>query len=228
MSKEVKEKQCSKCKKILPVEKFRKDAGKRTGYRSQCKDCEKARIHKYYEDNKEDLLIKNKAYCQNNKEKIYKQKRKNIESKYEYYQQMWHNYYIANKEKHAENSKRWAAKQRESDPLFRLKSNIRSMIGHSFHRTGWFKKELSEEIIGMDVDDFVLYLLQTYKYFYGYEWDKKEKVHIDHIIPISTAKTEEDIIKLCHYTNLRLLKAFDNMTKHDKLVWEGDINHDQT
>lgn len=220
------EKKCSKCHRILPVESFRKDSGKSSGYRSQCKDCERSRIHRYYENNKEELLEKNQKYYKENKEKIYKQRRKNIELKYEYYQQTWHNYYVANKEKHAENSKRWAAKQRESDPLFRLKSNIRSMIGHSFHRTGWFKKELSEEIIGMDIDEFVSYLLQTYKDFYGYEWDRKEKVHIDHIIPICTAKSEEDVIRLCHYTNLRLLNAFDNLSKSDKIDWEGDMRND--
>lgn len=33
---------------------------------------------------------------------------------------------------------------------------------------------------------------------------------IDHIIPISTAKTEEDIIKLNHYSNLRPLCSYYN------------------
>ena len=47
-------------------------------------------------------------------------------------------------------------------------------------------------------------------------YDNKEKVHIDHIIPLATAKTEEDVIKLCHYTNLQLLKAKDNLKKGAK------------
>ena len=33
---------------------------------------------------------------------------------------------------------------------------------------------------------------------------------IDHIIPLSSAKTEDDIIKLNHYTNLRPLCSYNN------------------
>ena len=220
------EKKCSKCHRILSIDNFRRDSGKSSGYRSQCKDCERPRMKKYYETNKEEILSKNKEYVKNNKDKVKARKKQNIEANYEQYQKMWHNYYESNKKKHIESGKRWADKQRSVDPLFRLKSNVRSMIGHSFHRTGWFKKRLSEEILGMSVDDFVQYLLKTYKDFYGYEWDKKEKVHIDHIIPICTAKSEEDVIKLCHYTNLRLLKAFDNMSKSNKLDWIGDMQND--
>lgn len=41
--------------------------------------------------------------------------------------------------------------------------------------------------------------------------------HIDHIIPISYAKTKEDAIYLCHYSNLRPLSEFDNSSKWNKL-----------
>ena len=59
--------------------------------------------------------------------------------------------------------------------------------------------------------------MKTYKNSYGVEWNEKEKVHIDHIIPLATAKTEEEVIKLNHYTNLQLLKAKDNLKKGSKI-----------
>ena len=91
-------------------------------------------------------------------------------------------------------------------------------------KKNYIKKEETSKIIGLEINEFVNYLLQTFKNNYGYEWDKVEPVHIDHIIPLATAKTEEDIIKLCHYTNLQLLKAEDNLKKGKKINKGGIAN----
>jgi len=40
--------------------------------------------------------------------------------------------------------------------------------------------------------------------------------HIDHIKPLFLAKTEEDVIKLSHYTNLQPLWATENRKKRSK------------
>ena len=72
----------------------------------------------------------------------------------------------------------------------------------------------------MPLQELYIYLRETFKNNYGYDWNGIEKVHIDHIIPLSVAKTEKDVMKLCHYTNLQLLKAKDNLHKYNKLDWE--------
>lgn len=82
------------------------------------------------------------------------------------------------------------------------------------------KRERCEKIIGLSVDDFALYLNSTYADVYGEAWDGIEKVHIDHIIPLATAETEEDVFRLCHYSNLRLIKSNDNLSKGAKLNYE--------
>ena len=57
------------------------------------------------------------------------------------------------------------------------------------------------------------------KFTEGMCWNLVGKeIHIDHIIPLSSAKTEEEIYKLCHYTNLQPLWAKDNLTKSNKIL----------
>jgi hypothetical protein len=56
------------------------------------------------------------------------------------------------------------------------------------------------------------------KFTEGMSWDNKNEWHIDHIIPLSSAQTEEELYKLCHYTNLQPLWAEDNLRKSNKIV----------
>jgi hypothetical protein len=37
--------------------------------------------------------------------------------------------------------------------------------------------------------------------------------HLDHIIPLSSANNEDEIIKLCHFTNLQPLWWYENLKK---------------
>jgi hypothetical protein len=39
------------------------------------------------------------------------------------------------------------------------------------------------------------------------------EIHVDHIKPLASAKKEEELISLCHYTNLQPLWCLDNLSK---------------
>ena len=52
----------------------------------------------------------------------------------------------------------------------------------------------------------------------GINWDNYGRWHIDHIIPLSSAKTEEELYKLCHFTNLQPMWALDNIKKGSKIL----------
>jgi len=39
------------------------------------------------------------------------------------------------------------------------------------------------------------------------------KWHIDHIIPLSSATSKDELLKLCHYSNLQPLWKVDNLQK---------------
>lgn len=49
-------------------------------------------------------------------------------------------------------------------------------------------------------------------------WENHVKWHLDHIIPISYANSEEEIIKLNHFTNLQPLWATDNLSKGNRWI----------
>jgi hypothetical protein len=49
-------------------------------------------------------------------------------------------------------------------------------------------------------------------------WDNHGEWHIDHKIPLSTAKNEEELYKLNHYTNLQPLWSTDNLKKSNKII----------
>ena len=51
----------------------------------------------------------------------------------------------------------------------------------------------------------------------GMSWSNQGKWHIDHIIPLASAKNEDELMKLCHYRNLQPLWAEDNLKKSAKI-----------
>jgi hypothetical protein len=97
------------------------------------------------------------------------------------------------------------------EPLYRLKHNFKINLLRSFKSNNCIKSLRTEEILGCTFDFFKSYLEDKFEDWmnwknrglyngeFNYGWD------IDHKIPISLAKTEEDIIKLNHYTNLQPL-----------------------
>ena len=94
----------------------------------------------------------------------------------------------------------------KSDPIFKFKGSVRSLIRHSFKRNGFKKNSRTFNIIGCSFEEFHSHIINQFKpgmtiENHGILW------HIDHIKPLSLATTYDEIIQLNHYTNLQPLWA---------------------
>ena len=195
-------------------------------YREEHAEKHKKYAKEYYKEHKEHLAYKKKILYYTDRERILNQKKKYIEEHKNEIKLYKKQYYEQNKDKIKEYNELYKAKRNDrirkrrlDDDVFKIKEQIKCCIRKSFRRKGMNKSRHTEEIVGISLNKLYVYLLDTFRNNYGYDWDGKEEVHIDHIKPLSTANTEEDVIKLCHYTNLQLLKGLDNIQKSDNLDW---------
>ena len=75
----INQKQCSKCKKLLPRESFYSDKQKSDGKCSSCKSCKNKSVKAYYETNKTERLEANRAFYLKHKKSINSSRRKHPE-----------------------------------------------------------------------------------------------------------------------------------------------------
>lgn len=211
-SKDGKNTKCKKCCSIYN-KKYRQLNGdkileKESKYRDKIdKKTRKEYDYEYRRKNHKKILEREAKYREENREK---------------YREYDKNYYLLNKEKIKKNNNLYAKNNREkvnyrhnnrkkNDIIYRLSCNIRNYINRSINGRNYTKKSKTYEIVGCSAD-FLKGFLEA-KFLNWMNWDNHGKYNgeldygwdIDHIIPLSSAKTEEDLYKLLHYTNLQPL-----------------------
>jgi hypothetical protein len=129
------------------------------------------------------------------------------------------------KEKERIRSRNKWNRRMENDPLFKLRKILGNNIRRCFRNKGFSKSSRTQQILGDDWDVIKKYFEKLF--VDGMCWENYGLWHIDHILPISTATCEEDVIRLNHYTNLRPLWAEDNINKSDVITYEGRIKQNQ-
>lgn len=230
---------CKECCKINDKINREKNPNRSKLHYEQNKDKYKEKAKKYNIQNKDKIKEYNKKYhkdnYENNKENIkYNVKQWSINNK-EYIKQRSKNYYKNNKDKFKQWAKEYSKTERareylnqynkelRKNPTERIKQYLRIYIGQAFKEIGNNKYKSTLAIIGLDSwDDFRKHIESLW--VEGMSWDNygvganNTTWHIDHIIPISLAKTEEDIYKLNHYTNLRPMWCSDNIRKSNKYL----------
>jgi hypothetical protein len=169
---------------------------------------------KYWADNSDKLKEKQKEFRENNKELVAKRKSeywKNLsaEKKRELNLRKKELYH---KNKYKEAKRIYVNEKLKNDEFFKLKFNIRTLIRNSMKRQFTVKSKKTTEILGCQFNEFKFYLESKFddKMNWGNHGSYWE---LDHIIPISSAKTELDVYRLNHYTNFQPLHWLENIKK---------------
>lgn len=194
----------------------------------------KERIKEYYETNKEKITEKRKEYWEENKEKIkekykgkykYPYKPRNFTEEQKLKKKLYDKEYKQiHKDRYNQKRRVYKKLKKENDPVYKLKEACRKTIYMSIKRNGYKKESKTHEILGCSYDDFKNHIESRFEPWmnwdnyglcnndFNYGWD------IDHIVPLASAKSEEELLKLNHYTNLRPLCSHINRNiKRDRL-----------
>jgi hypothetical protein len=194
---------CNKCKEKKNICEFYKNNDSPDGLRSNCKVCQNKNSTNWRNNNPEDYKNIQKKFIENNPGISYE------------YSKKWKN---KNTDRIRDYQNKFCKERYNQDILFKIKTNYRNRLNDIFRNTGFVKINRSIDYLGCDVEFLKNYLEN--KFIDGMTWDNKGFYgwHIDHIIPLSSAKTEEEVYKLSHYTNLQPLWAEDNIKKGDKIL----------
>jgi len=169
---------------------------------------------KYYQENKETILAKNNEYRENNLDKIKdRQKEYHLEHK-ESRNSISKEYNKNNRKKLSE----YVRYRYNNDNDYKLRRICREMVKRMFYAINTKKNLTTNEILGYSPLELKQHIEKQFKP--GMAWNNYGEWHIDHIIPISTAKNLEEGIELSRLENLQPLWAEENLTKGNKTNWE--------
>jgi len=220
---------CSKCKIEKSVTLFSKDKSRKDGLKLHCKDCRKIESKIYREKNPEKRKETIKKYYENNKELISQKQKKFKSENYEKWKKIKLDSFHKNKIKNADKIKQrnklrqdkktiYQRNKIKTDILYKISTICRSRVSKLLKRTNTNKNNSTYKMLGCTPLQLKEHLES--KFTDNMSWDNYGFYgwHIDHIIPLSSAKNEEELKRLCHYTNLQPLWCTDNLSKGSKIL----------
>lgn len=235
---------CSKCKIEKLKEEFNRHSCSPDGLQYSCKQCRSLEKKTYKKENSEKIKEIDKIYYENNKEKIslyaknrYEKDKIRINEISKSYRERTKDqrkaYYLQNKEKFNDRNKKYKEEFKQIhgvcydtyykriNPLFKLAKNLRRRLNKTLKVKFWTKHNTFSEYLGCPREFLITYLES--KFQEGMTWDNYgygEKFwNVDHRIPLSSANSEEELYKLCHYTNLQPMWQPENLSKQDKIIY---------
>jgi len=107
---------------------------------------------------------------------------------------------------------------KKKSPIFKLRCKVKKRIMAAIKSSKLKKRHSIIELLGCSIIDFQKYLQSQFNS--GMTWENYgfRGWHMDHKIPLSSAKTQEELEKLFHYTNIQPLWWYDNLSKKNKIL----------
>lgn len=214
----VRTKKCKKCGEIKPITEFYKCKRYADGYRGWCKECCKKQAAQWNQDNKELTKQYNARYRQNNKGRKKEYDAQYYQNNKEHIKECVVQWREDNKERKKEYDAQYQKERYHSDPLFNLIRKLRVRTTDAFKAKGWKKDSSTQKMLGCDWETLKIHMESQFKD--GMSWDNMGEWHIDHIIPLDCARDEEELMKLCHHTNLQPMWGSENQSKSSKVLKE--------
>lgn len=225
---------CYRCKVEKSKIQFNASTRSPDGLHSWCKICVRARNAERRQNDptyKEKLKVAYERYAGSSKalEKSRRNHLNNAESE----RSQGRAYYRNNREKRLAAHAAWIAanrtharayavtytKKRMLEPTFALATRIRHAVRHALLKMGLTKKSRTFDLLGYTKSALVSHLASSLGkpcQVCEIEEIQLQTSHIDHITPISSARTEQEVIALNQLSNLRLICAKCNLKKGNK------------
>lgn len=197
---------CTKCEVEKPLIEFTKNKTLPFCVEYQCKECKRV----YRETNKEAIKVYKDRWVKGNIEKIREKGRNNYHINKESYKE----YREKNKESIRKNKREYFRERVKVDLLFKLTNRIRNLVRVSINnfKDGSIKKSnTTSEILECSLEEFFYHIESQFSKWmtwdnYGkYDGEYKRGWDLDHIVPVSSATTEEELLKLNHWSNFQPL-----------------------
>jgi hypothetical protein len=196
---------CQRCNTRKDTDSFAPRSG--GGRRNLCRQCTAEYHAEYYKKNRIRQRENGRLWNIKNREK------KSLHGK---------KYYAENREKilaqckiYAKLNRRkisaYVKNRRRTDPLFKMAKNCRSRIGNFIRARGLMKPCGTERLLGADFNQVKAWIESQFSE--GMSWSNYGEWHLDHKIPLLTARTMDELLPLFSYENLQPLWAIDNFSK---------------
>lgn len=213
---------CIKCNAEKQIEDFTKRKSNEDVRKNTCKSCCNKRKKEWSQTyvGKESVLKSRKKQYKTNNYKIKEERYRKSEKGKMSIKNSQMRFFQTHKKETNEKLKN----RRKTDMLFKLSVTARNAIRNAFKKNGFKKNSKTNQILGCTFEEFKIHIEKQFVFWmswdnyglyngeFNFGWD------LDHITPLSSAKTEIELIKLCHFSNIQPLCSHINRDiKKDKL-----------